>query len=569
VLRHVRDDLLLPGRGQAWVRYEAQVDEAGNLVDEYACPEYLHRKQFIHGPARTWHEVPWVAKISFLSKGQGKKRFGNKWKDDFPTESQADSKGNRNSDDPNKGATGKVKVYEIWDKSTRQVIFFIKGAEVLMKVDDPLGLSEFFCSPTPIQPISLNGRLMPINPFAIYRTLAEDLDTAVRRKNKLVSAMKVRGWYGMAQKDLEAVLNLEDDEFSPVNDPEVWAQAGGIDKAIAFWPLEKFIAAIQQLDRAIEQYKQWIYEITGISDIVRGASVASETATAQNIKSQWGSLRIQKMQRLMERCARDLFVMMAEIIPSKFSYETLEEMTGIEILPRPEDEPEKLQEKQAVMDLMKRKLSSYYRIDVESDSTVRADLTRQKQEVSEFLQGASAYFGAVAPLVQQGAMPAEAAVEIFAATARMFNLGKSVEDTLEKMIAQAKAMAQQAEQAKNAPQEPSPEQQAMQAKMQGEQQAMQAQAAAKQQDMEHKAQLHQFDMQARQAEAEARMAEAAKKAELDGAKAQRDAILDGLAIELRTIERDIKTVELKIKETDLAAKVAEPVAETSVLEIAQ
>ena len=459
--------------------------------------------------------------------------------------------------------------WEIWDKSTRRVVFIDDEGCVLMKVDDPLGLSEFFCSPTPIQPISLNGRLMPINPFAIYRTLAEDLDTAVRRKNKLVSAMKVRGWYGMAQKDLEAVLNLEDDEFSPVNDPEVWAQAGGIDKAIAFWPLEKFIAAIQQLDRAIEQYKQWIYEITGISDIVRGASVASETATAQNIKSQWGSLRIQKMQRLMERCARDLFVMMAEIIPSKFSYETLEEMTGIEILPRPEDEPEKLQEKQAVMDLMKRKLSSYYRIDVESDSTVRADLTRQKQEVSEFLQGASAYFGAVAPLVQQGAMPAEAAVEIFAATARMFNLGKSVEDTLEKMIAQAKAMAQQAEQAKNAPQEPSPEQQAMQAKMQGEQQAMQAQAAAKQQDMEHKAQLHQFDMQARQAEAEARMAEAAKKAELDGAKAQRDAILDGLAIELRTIERDIKTVELKIKETDLAAKVAEPVAETSVLEIAQ
>lgn len=513
-----------------------------------------------HGPAKRWEERPWEAFRFCIPREEEDKSFDTSLIGEQLGDADLDKR--RESEDELTG-------WEIWDKSTRRVVFIDDEGCVLMKVDDPLGLSEFFCSPTPIQPISLNGRLMPINPFAIYRTLAEDLDTAVRRKNKLVSAMKVRGWYGMAQKDLEAVLNLEDDEFSPVNDPEVWAQAGGIDKAIAFWPLEKFIAAIQQLDRAIEQYKQWIYEITGISDIVRGASVASETATAQNIKSQWGSLRIQKMQRLMERCARDLFVMMAEIIPSKFSYETLEEMTGIEILPRPEDEPEKLQEKQAVMALMKRKLSSYYRIDVESDSTVRADLTRQMQEVSEFLQGASAYFGAVAPLVQQGAMPAEAAVEIFAATARMFNLGKSVEDTLEKMIAQAKAMAQQAEQAKNAPQEPSPEQQAMQAKMQGEQQAMQAQAAAKQQDMEHKAQLHQFDMQARQAEAEARMAEAAKKAELDGAKAQRDAILDGLAIELRTIERDIKTVELKIKETDLAAKVAEPVAETSVLEIAQ
>ncbi|TIQ82812.1 MAG: hypothetical protein E5X38_30865, partial [Mesorhizobium sp.] len=55
------------------------------------------------------------------------------------------------------------------------------------------------------------------------------------------------------------------------------------------------------------------------------------------IKTQWGSLRIQKMQRMMERCARDIFVMMAEIIPAKFSHETLQQMTGVQILPTQQD----------------------------------------------------------------------------------------------------------------------------------------------------------------------------------------------------------------------------------------
>jgi hypothetical protein len=44
-----------------------------------------------------------------------------------------------------------------------------------------------------------------------------------------------------------------------------------------------------------------IYEVTGISDIVRGQGNAQETATAQEIKSQWGSLRIRKLQKQIER----------------------------------------------------------------------------------------------------------------------------------------------------------------------------------------------------------------------------------------------------------------------------
>ena len=101
---------------------------------------------------------------------------------------------------------------------------------------------------------------------------------------------------------------------------------------------------------------------------------------------------------------------------------------------------------------------------------MRADLTQKKQEQAEFLQGTAAYFQGVAPLIEAGAMSQEGALEIYAATARLFTLGKSTEDALEKEITAAKSKAGQ-------PKPPSPEQ----LKAQADAKAAEAAAAA---DME-------------------------------------------------------------------------------------
>jgi hypothetical protein len=244
------------------------------------------------------------------------------------------------------------------------------------------------------------------------------------------------------------------------------------------------------------------------------------------------------MQRMLERAARDIFVMMAELITSKFSYETLEKMTGVPIVPKPNDPPEELQMKQAMISLMKSRVTAYYRIDVESDSTIRADLTRQKQEVSEFLQGAAAYFQAVAPLVQEGALPPDAAVDIFASTARMFNLGKSVEDTLEKMVTDAKAKA-----AQPPPEKPDPEM----VKAQTEQAKAQADIQTKQMDSQIKMQ----DAQMRQREFEQKMQIEMAKAQGEGQRAQIEAAI-------KVLDQQIKQIDLQIKQVDLQRAMAAP-----------
>ncbi|MDP9138260.1 MAG: hypothetical protein M3N38_08790, partial [Pseudomonadota bacterium] len=91
VLRNCRDDLLLPGRGTAWVRYEADIGprESGEPAPAEAEPapaeagvkaervqvDYVHWKCFLHGPARTWEEVTWVARQGYFARDELERRF--------------------------------------------------------------------------------------------------------------------------------------------------------------------------------------------------------------------------------------------------------------------------------------------------------------------------------------------------------------------------------------------------------------------------------------------------------------------------------------------------------------
>ncbi|WP_189599379.1 hypothetical protein [Mesorhizobium sp. M4B.F.Ca.ET.169.01.1.1] len=514
---------------------EETTDDYGSAAQPGAAPgerlaneciefEAVSWRDYRHGPAKRWKDRPWDA-FRFVVQREDEGSVFDAGLISIQTDDQEKkARGEGDSD---------LCGWEIWDKGSRKVIFIDDNGVVLKKVDDPLGLTDFFPIPAPVQPIELTGRLMPVNPFSIYSRLADELDLTTKRIGVITRHMKVKGWYSGDAGDIANMLAADDTEFVPIGNADIWAANGGLSGAVAFWPVEKFILVLRELYSAREQTKQAIYEITGISDIVRGASQASETATAQNIKTQWGSLRIQKMQRMMERCARDIFVMMAEIIPAKFSHETLQQMTGVQIIPTQQDltpvqpppapppgaqvPPEQQQQLQqatqvaqqaeqqrqaklakleSIQQLLTQRLAMVYRIDVESDSTVKADLTRQKAETAEFMQAAGAYWAAVGPLIQQGEMSKEVAIEIFAANSRLFNLGKSVEDVLEKMVTDAKAQAGQ-------PPQPSAEQQ----KAQADAKAREADQAAKVADAKSRQDAAAQDMQFKREQHDMTMAE--------------------------------------------------------------
>ena len=57
---------------------------------------------------------------------------------------------------------------------------------------------------------------------------------------------------------------------------------------------------LQGLYTQRQQILETIYEVTGISDLIRGNTKASETATAQQLKARFGSMRMRSRQEEIE-----------------------------------------------------------------------------------------------------------------------------------------------------------------------------------------------------------------------------------------------------------------------------
>jgi hypothetical protein len=179
--------------------------------------------------------------------------------------------------------------------------------------------------------------------------------------------------------------------------------------------------------------------------------------------------------------------MKAEIICNHFTPDVLSALTGIQITPE-------------VMQVLQNDVLRSYRIDIETESTVRADLGRTQEQMSLFLQGTAQYATAMAPIIQLQPNAKAGILEIYAAFARQYKLGKSAEDALDQMIEAGK----QPEEPK-----PSPEEQKMQleqqkAQMQGQMDQAKGEREMQKMQMELqiKQQLAQVEMQLKQADLE-------------------------------------------------------------------
>jgi hypothetical protein len=423
-------DLALPGRGVLRVRYEPKLEGDQIAYQSVTC-EHVDWADYRQGPAKSWDRVPWVAFRHYLSRRELKAKFGEKG-----TKAQLDSltrpKTDHDPEKPPPDLYGRAEVWEIWDKEGQEVVFVARGygEGPLNRIKDPLGLEGFFCIPRPMQAIRRRGSLTPVCPYEVYKTLAEELNLVTRRISKIVAQLKVRGMYASSDGgDMKTLESADDGELIPATSIAHFANQGGLEKAILFWPLDPAVKALQQLYAQRDQIKQTIYEVTGIADILRGSTQASETATAQQIKAQWGSLRIQRMQQEVARYARDLFRLKAEVMCKHFTPEMLQMMTQIQLTPEAQE-------------LMK-SATTAYRIDIETDSTIRADLTRMQEQMNQFLQGTAQFAQAAMGIVQLVPEALPVVVEVYSSFARSFNLTKSAEDALESLSEIAKQASQQ------------------------------------------------------------------------------------------------------------------------------
>lgn len=511
-LRSVRDDFLVVGQGTAWVRYvptfRTETYEYGEetteetvLAEETLAFDFVNWKDFLHPKARRWEELPWVGRRVFLDDEAGEGRFGKKkWDEAKRVQTQP-------RDDTGRFIVkDRVCVYEIWSKRDKEVVWVAKDydGEVLDRRPPLYDLRSFFPCPKPTYATLPTDSLYSIPDYVYYQDQAEEINALTAKIGTLQDALKLVGFYpaggenGISDAIEKALSAGTSNQMIPVPAWAAWTQGGGSKGMIEWLPLEVVLTTLRGCVELRQALINDVFQITGLSDILRGESDPRETKGAQQIKAQWGGIRIRDRQAEMARFARDLTRIAAEIIAEKFQPETLWQLSGLKFptgqekqmaaqlvqqmqaamkqqamraqaaqqqggqpVPPPQMPPMPPQLKDALekpaqeelVGLMRDDRLRSYRIDIETDSTIVADEQAEKEARTEYVTVVAKMFQQFGPIAAQIPEATPVIGESLLFLTRAYRAGRQLEDTIEQFV---ENVIEKAKQAQNQPPAPDP-----------------------------------------------------------------------------------------------------------------
>jgi hypothetical protein len=407
-------------------------EEQERIADQRCYFEYVNWEDYRESPAKRPEDVYWKARRHLLTRDELiEKGFKNankiplNWSPE-PTEGYQEDYSE---------VFSRAEVWEIWDKYTSKRFFISKGYnEVLAEDDDPYGLENFFPCPDSLVAIRTNDTSVPIPEFTLYQDQADELDRITTRISNLIEGLKRRGVYDASVPELSHLADAGDNDFVPSENFAQLAAKGGLSAVFQQEDIAPIAQVLSGLYQQRNQVLDTIYQITGISDLIRGSTKASETATAQQLKAQFGSMRMRKKQSEIAEYIRDLFRIKAEIIAEHYEPESLAAITALTITPE-------------MMQIMRDDKLRGYSIDIETDATVFTDEEEEKKTRIEFLQSFGGFLNQAIGIANQSPSLTPLAFQALRFLMGAWKVGRTFEDVIDQTEAQLMQQAQQALQA--------------------------------------------------------------------------------------------------------------------------
>lgn len=580
----VRDDVIDCSRGVLWVRLDK--NEVGQKVIQY---DHVDRKDFYHSPDRYWKEVWWVSRRIYLNEAECEDQFGKEITEKLSFQKIEKTEGIQAEGDP------QTEIFEVWDKVGGHVMWISENCDQYLDVmEPPIRVKGFFPCPKPAFGTRENRSLRPIPHWLFIKDQIEEINEMTARISALSENLRLKGFYAQGHEDvseaLERILEDEDNRATLVPVPSTHLMSGqSLADVIVWLPIRETSEVIGALINVRKQLINDVYEITGISDIMRGQSAASETATAQQLKSEYGSVRVRRMQGEMIRIAKDAANIAGEILAENFDQPMLqlmsqydkirtEEQRGVEIealktkVEKAKTNPQVMQQMQQnpqmaqqlvamaqaeidklmqevtfdqVMTMLREQRVRPFLIDIETDSTVMANEDQNKQRSAEFLTALGGALAQLGQMVDARPETAPFAGEVLKFAVSPYRAGRELDAAIDEMIDMMKKPKppQQDPAAAKAEADAAAKKEELQAKLQSEQ----AKAQMDQQAAQARMQSDQQAAQAR-AQADAQIAKAKIDAEREIAQMKLDA---ERAMQAEKMEMEAEIAKMKY-EIDMA-----------------
>lgn len=466
-IRTAVQDWSIVGMGQVWARYdvttsvesfgEVQNPVTGEILvpaqdvekieSEDALIEWVHWDDFTYSPARIWEEVRWVARRVYMTREQLVARFGEEVGKRVPMSQKPSTKVDALTGIVQpipKDPWNRAEVWEIWDKRTKTVYWYNQECDFLLdQREDPLGLKDFFPCPAPMMANLTSSALIPRPDYIMAQGQFEQMDELNTRATWLTRAMKVVGVYDKTAEGVQRMLSQAiENQLIPVDNWAMFAESGGVKGKIDWLPLDLVSNTVEKLKLFQDSVKAQIYEVLGISDIMRGASKASETASAQQIKAQFGSTRMQLKQFAVAKFVQGALGIKAEIIEKHFQPETIIKRSNIMLSPD-------AQFAEPAVALLKNPEEAEYRVTVEADSLSLVDRNAQIQSYTQMLTAVGQAMQQLTPMIEKVPAAAPAMMGIVKSFVAKFKASEELEGMFDQAIQALQDAAAQ-------PQQPDP-----------------------------------------------------------------------------------------------------------------
>lgn len=484
VFRAVRDDRLIAGRGSAWVRYEAQIEQyelpgtydsngrpaiGERLKGERVAVDYVRYCDFGHNICGVWTDVWLVWRVVYKTQEEMTERFGGEKAAAVSYNAKLTAYGSGSDKD---APDNRCKVYELWDKQRGIVSWLVEGSkELLESGQPPTNFRNFFPCPAPWYATKTSKQLIPVPDYRYYRDQAKEINDLTDKIGNMQQWLIVKGFVPGASNEAdpieEALRDTENAELmQTVKSWKQWSEKGGAGKLIDWLPIDHVAKALDVAIKLRAQLIADVFQITGVSDILRGQGDARETATAQSIKAQTGFSRLRNVKDAGAEFCMEVGQLCAEIIAEQFQPETIAAMTGYKYAPQQQgpamplmlggpaapnvtpmpgvdprlmmggnggppmaDGSPDLTFDDRHIELLRDDRMRNFRIDVETDSTIQADEQAEKSARMEFVGVVGKYLSEMSQM-QPELMPIASEMLMFAV--RGFRAGRHMEEALER-----------------------------------------------------------------------------------------------------------------------------------------
>ncbi|MGB1373819.1 MAG: hypothetical protein ACPG6R_11905 [Aequoribacter sp.] len=403
---------------------EPSLQENHDVIDfQQVTTTTVPWSRFRWSMAKDYETVWWQGEDHFLTDEQVRDTFMLSSEDHVPLAF------NSNGDEKGAEQEGKLaKVTEVWDKKTREHFGMIDGLSKKLMFrageqqadDDPLGLQGFWPYPKPLFDNAVSGKWVPIPEYNYYQKQALHIEESTRRIEALTRELKWRGVKDGSFPGLDDVATAEDGAFVAVENFAARFGDKGLESVMKALPLNELSQTIGRLYESREASKQEVFEITGIADIVRGATNPNETLGAQQLKGQFANMRIAKQQKLIQQYVREIFRIKAEIIAEHFEPQVLELMTGEQCTPE-------------IKAIMNSDVLRAFAVDIETDSTVIADQAQEQQNRVEVITSITELISAWAPMAAQQPQLVPVVNDMVQFLLGAFKAGSALEETFERL----------------------------------------------------------------------------------------------------------------------------------------